>query len=112
MLAQDRFDRFAKRSRRMEGFGARTIKPINEVSHGIDPDYRCINGAVWRRRRLLWSQTRVLVTERVPALQAVSREARHYSRMTFYREIVTPESKRFLLITAPEALAIGRSFTL
>jgi hypothetical protein len=32
--------------------------------------------------------------------------------MTFYGEIVTPVSKRFLLTTAPKALAIGRSITL
>ena len=39
-----------------------------EASHGIDPDYRCISAAVWRRR-ILGSQSRVLVTERIPRLR-------------------------------------------
>jgi hypothetical protein len=31
--------------------------------HGIDPDYRCIGAAVRRRRRILGSQSRLLVTK-------------------------------------------------
>jgi hypothetical protein len=52
----------AKRSRRIEGCGARRIEPSpsTETSHGIDPDYRCITAAVWRRR-VLWSQAWYLV---------------------------------------------------
>jgi len=34
-----------------------------EAFHGIDPDYRCATAAVWRRRRLPWSQSRLLVIE-------------------------------------------------
>src|ERR1700685_1469603 len=30
--------------------------------HGIDPNYCCTGAPVWRRRRILWSQARVLVT--------------------------------------------------
>jgi hypothetical protein len=32
---------------------------------GIDPDYCCPGAAVWRWRRILWSQARVLVIERL-----------------------------------------------
>jgi uncharacterized protein YjbJ (UPF0337 family) len=38
--------------------------PSTEASHGIDPDYRCISAAVWWRRRILGSQSRLLVTGR------------------------------------------------
>lgn len=44
-----------------------------ETSHGIDPDYRCISPAVWWWWRILWSQPRVLVIERV--LLSMSRDA-------------------------------------
>jgi hypothetical protein len=55
----------AKGSRRIEGCGARKIRPVlsTEVFHGIDPDHRCTTAAVWRRRRILWSQSRLLVIE-------------------------------------------------
>jgi hypothetical protein len=35
-------------------------RPKRGYGNGIDPDYRCIGAAVWRRR-ILWSQPRVLV---------------------------------------------------
>jgi hypothetical protein len=38
-----------------------TAAQLKEASDGIDPDYRRIAAAVWRRRRILWSQARVLV---------------------------------------------------
>jgi hypothetical protein len=41
-----------------------TAAQLKEASDGIDPDYRRIAAAVWRRRRILWSQARVLVIER------------------------------------------------
>ena len=40
--------------------------PSTEASHGIDPDYRCATAAVWRRRRIPWSQSRLLVIEGGP----------------------------------------------
>jgi uncharacterized protein YjbJ (UPF0337 family) len=37
------------------------IGGLKETSHGNDTDYRCISAAIWRRRRLLGSQSRLLV---------------------------------------------------
>jgi hypothetical protein len=38
--------------------------PSKETSHGIDTDYRRVSAAVWRRRRILGSKPRLLVTGR------------------------------------------------
>ena len=38
------------------------VSIVKETSHGIDTDYRCVSAAVWRRRRILGSQSRLLVT--------------------------------------------------
>ena len=61
----------AKRGRRIERCGAREIRPSpsTEASHGIDPDYRCIGAAVWRRRRILGSQYEVIGEQRRPNAQ-------------------------------------------
>ncbi len=56
--------------RRFERCSARQVRPapLKETSDGIDSDYRCVSAAVWRRWRILGSQSRLLVTVRVPAL--------------------------------------------
>ena len=44
--------------------------PSTETFHGIDPSHRCIIAAVWRRRRILGSQARYLVTRTHSCAQA------------------------------------------
>jgi hypothetical protein len=59
-----------------------------ETSHGINPDYRCISAAVWRRRRILGSQSRVLVTDRVPTLTCESGRPRSRLPKRTYHSLV------------------------
>lgn len=63
----------AERGRRVQGRGARQIRPApsKETSNGIDPDHRCIVPAVRRRRWILGSQARYLVTERASLRRGV-----------------------------------------
>jgi PAS domain S-box-containing protein len=43
------------------------IRPSKETSHGNDPNYRSVTAAVWRRRRILGSYSRLLVSLQIPA---------------------------------------------
>jgi hypothetical protein len=45
-----------------------------ETSYGINPDHRRIGAAVWRRRRVLGSQSRLLVIERAPSWRRCENE--------------------------------------
>jgi hypothetical protein len=49
--------------------------PSTEASHGTNSDYRRPRAAVWRRRRILGSQSRLLVTRTRPCAQRESRDA-------------------------------------
>ena len=41
---------------------------VNGETHGIDSDHRRFSAAIWRRRRILGSQSRLLVIEAFPSL--------------------------------------------
>jgi hypothetical protein len=71
-----------------------------EPYYGTHPDCRRISAAIWRRRRILWSQTRVLVIGHVPALkreQGLSSSNGEFSHDSPTKDVIGTLSPFFLL---------------
>jgi hypothetical protein len=68
-------------------FAANKAVTGKEIPHGIDLDYRCVSALVWRRRRILGSQARYLVTRRVPAFKREQRRLGSPLSQRIYRSI-------------------------
>ena len=53
-------------------YAANKASTVKGDFHGNDPNYRCVSASVRRWRRILGSQSRLLVIDRVPKLEPES----------------------------------------